>query len=585
VDPPFPILTAIAIAVVNLMNTASYLMTSPMVPFMILSFFRGQGEGGKDLSELEVGYWSGLLEASFHVGSIAGAVFWGWFSDTAGRRPALLLGLLGTIFATLWFGLSTSFWSAMGARVAWGALNGNVGVAKTVLTEIVPDKHSARAFSWLGINTGFGRLIGPAMGGLLSEPARKYGWTGPGDLFVHFPFLLPCIVASAMTSAVMVLSFFTVPETLHLSLAEAAANRTRLSAAAAQRMGMESGAKAAAAGGGGVAGSIKGKGSGAYARIEQNAGEESEEEEEEEDEIDVVVAPSSSSTVAAGAKGTSAPTAPSAAAAPGTSAAPLPLPLPPAPGVADDPRKEPFFTSMRRLMKDGPVYASTVLYSLLGLVGLVSNEVYPLYVLADARHGGFSLDSSALGLIAFSAGPLLILFQALLFERIVKRLGLMRVQRINLALFAVLLATTPLQSLALPLPETARWFVLLLHFNLITICRVACFICVFIVVANSALPEDRGKVNGLGQALVSLVRAVGPPIWTAIFAWSVGPDADRLGWPFDFTLAWNCQAVMALVTLWWTYRLPSWIEEKRKDGLGGKGGKGKEGTASEEGPE
>ena len=80
--------------------------------------------------------------------------------------------------------------------------------------------------------------------------------------------------------------------------------------------------------------------------------------------------------------------------------------------------------------------STVLLYSSLGFVGLVSQEIYPLYVLDDAEHGGFSLDSSSLGLLSFSAGPFLIVFQALLFERLVKSLGLLAVQRWSLLLFA-----------------------------------------------------------------------------------------------------------------------------------------------------
>jgi hypothetical protein len=71
---------------------------------------------------------------------------------------------------------------------------------------------------------------------------------------------------------------------------------------------------------------------------------------------------------------------------------------------------------------------------------------------------------------------------------------------------------------------------------------------------------------------VSVVRATGPPVWTAIFAWTVSPAAAAIGWPMDFAFTWYCQAFMALATLAWTYRLPAWIVAKRVPGAGGEHG-------------
>lgn len=572
--PPFPWMKVTTVALVNLMNTASYLMTYPFVPFMILSFWNEEETDNgssnnsvkesttrKTMTEDEVGYYSGLLEGSFHFGSIIGAIFWGWYSDKVGRRPALLLGLFGTIVSTIAFGLSKSFAWAIISRIAWGMLNGNVGVAKTVLSEVVPDVHSARAFSFLGLNTGFGRLIGPAIGGILSEPYRKYGIAGPGNIFITYPYLLPCIIAALMTTVTMILSYTTLQETLHLSLAEARNNKYQTNTNITTTK-----IKVANKGGHYVA----------VTNNEDNDDQHSHVDtlDDSEDHEQVSLIPSSSSTdhssssvtvqtdsivIPVDASLTSSTTVDKPTLPNGNLSISAPS--------SNEPvliQQETTFRAFYRLWKDKAVFSTIMLYSLLGLVGLVSNELYPIYVLNNIEHGGFSLDSSALGIIAFTAGPFLILFQAIGFEKLVKYLGLLEFQRWNLVIFSVMLATTPLQSLALLFSTDIQWVILLIHFNITTVCRVASFISCFIVVANSALPEDRGKVNGLGQAVVSVVRALGPPIWTPIFAWSVSESAMALGWPFNYTFTWYCQAFLALGTLYWTYRLPSWIANKRQ---------------------
>lgn len=58
-------------------------------------------------------------------------------------------------------------------------------------------------------------------------------------------------------------------------------------------------------------------------------------------------------------------------------------------------------------------------------------------------------------------------------------------------------------------------------------------------------------------------RAVGPPLGTAIFAWSV---SETRPFPFDYSLAWLLLALMTLGILAYSLRLPPWIERKRIPG-------------------
>ena len=48
----------------------------------------------------------------------------------------MLFGVCGTIGSELFFGFSQSFAWALAARFLWGFLNGNIGVAKTYLSEV-----------------------------------------------------------------------------------------------------------------------------------------------------------------------------------------------------------------------------------------------------------------------------------------------------------------------------------------------------------------------------------------------------------------------------------------------------------------
>lgn len=77
---------------------------------------------------------AGLLAASFTAAQFLTAIPWGRAADSemVGRKSVILIGLLGTMISAIGFGFSRSFYTAVCWRVVGGALNGNVGVMRTV---------------------------------------------------------------------------------------------------------------------------------------------------------------------------------------------------------------------------------------------------------------------------------------------------------------------------------------------------------------------------------------------------------------------------------------------------------------------
>ena len=84
----------------------------------------------------------GIIQASFPAAQFLTAVLWGRAADTdwIGRKRVLLIGLLGTCFSSLGFGFSKTFAQAMVFRVIGGAVNGNIGVLRTMISEIIEEK-------------------------------------------------------------------------------------------------------------------------------------------------------------------------------------------------------------------------------------------------------------------------------------------------------------------------------------------------------------------------------------------------------------------------------------------------------------
>jgi hypothetical protein len=94
-------------------------------------------------------------------------------------------------------------------------LNGNIGVAKSVLGEITTKKNRGGAFSVFGLLFGIGMIIGPALGGMLAWPADLYPDIFGGiPLFVDNPFFLPCACSSVISLVGFIFGYFYLPETL-----------------------------------------------------------------------------------------------------------------------------------------------------------------------------------------------------------------------------------------------------------------------------------------------------------------------------------------------------------------------------------
>lgn len=85
---------------------------------------------------------AGMLQGAFTAAQFATAIFWGWAADAdwGGRKRVIVIGLLGTCISCVGFGFSRTFVQAALFRILGGALNGNVGVMRTMISEIIKEK-------------------------------------------------------------------------------------------------------------------------------------------------------------------------------------------------------------------------------------------------------------------------------------------------------------------------------------------------------------------------------------------------------------------------------------------------------------
>ncbi|KAK6354055.1 hypothetical protein TWF730_008473 [Orbilia blumenaviensis] len=167
------------------------------------------------VAEDNIGFWAGVISASLALCQFLTGVVWGRLSDKIGRKPSILIGLAMMAASTIAFGFSTSIPMAIVSRCCIG-LTGNIGILRTVVAELVPDPDlKLQALGLLPLAWNIGTISGPALGGFLSEPARKYPGLFPSDSFFdRNPWALPNILLGAMIFIGCLLAFLFLDETL-----------------------------------------------------------------------------------------------------------------------------------------------------------------------------------------------------------------------------------------------------------------------------------------------------------------------------------------------------------------------------------
>ncbi|CAB4626131.1 unannotated protein [freshwater metagenome] len=144
-------------------------------------------------SGLEVG----LLFASFSLAQLVCAPLLGRLSDRIGRKPVIMISLLGTAVGSFVTGAAGALWVLFLGRILDGASGASVAVAQGAVTDLAPPSERPRLLGLLGAAFGVGFVVGPALGGLASLGGE------------HLPFFVAGTVALINAGV----AWFRLPET------------------------------------------------------------------------------------------------------------------------------------------------------------------------------------------------------------------------------------------------------------------------------------------------------------------------------------------------------------------------------------
>lgn len=162
-------------------------LVNPVVPFLAARF-----APERDLAFVVSALTMAYAGAAFLAAPVLGAL-----SDRFGRRPVLILSVIGSAVGYFVFGAADAVWLLIAGRVIDGFTAGNFSAVFAAVADSTQPDQRGRYFGYLGATMGAGIITGPAVGGLLA----------------HFGLRAPFYVAAALCLANALFGALFMPET------------------------------------------------------------------------------------------------------------------------------------------------------------------------------------------------------------------------------------------------------------------------------------------------------------------------------------------------------------------------------------
>ena len=171
------------------LNGLGFGIIAPVLPFILLRYIS---------SPADLGAVAGWLTAAYAACQIIAAPGLGLLSDRYGRRPLLLICLVGSAIGYIVFGIGGSLTILFAGRIVDGLTGGNFSIAFAYVADTTAPADRPKIFGRIGAVNGVSFLIGPTIGGLVAKISLE----------------APVYLAAALTILAIVWGYFFLPESL-----------------------------------------------------------------------------------------------------------------------------------------------------------------------------------------------------------------------------------------------------------------------------------------------------------------------------------------------------------------------------------
>ncbi|NSB89539.1 DHA1 family tetracycline resistance protein-like MFS transporter [Clostridium saccharobutylicum] len=166
-----------------------FTIIAPVIPFLVQPYISNPADQAIVVT---------MLTSIYAVCVFFAAPVLGALSDKYGRRPLLLVCLLGSTIGYIVFGIGGALWVLFAGRIIDGITGGDISTIFAYFADIIPPEQRTKYFGWMSAVVGLGTIIGPTLGGLLA----KFGYS------------VPMYFGAIITLLNVVYGFFFMPESL-----------------------------------------------------------------------------------------------------------------------------------------------------------------------------------------------------------------------------------------------------------------------------------------------------------------------------------------------------------------------------------
>ena len=187
-QPPITVHTKRALGLIfsiMLMDIVGLSVLSPVAPYIV----RRYSSDALMVTMVTVIY----AAAQFFAAPLMGKL-----GDRYGRRPVLLVSLIGQAAGYLLFGVGGALWILLVGRLIGGITGGNLSTATAYIADVSKPEERAKNFTLIGMAWGLGLILGPAL----------------GSVFGQFGLEAPAFAAAVLSMINVLLGIFLLPESL-----------------------------------------------------------------------------------------------------------------------------------------------------------------------------------------------------------------------------------------------------------------------------------------------------------------------------------------------------------------------------------